>query len=364
MDLMTIGMLAGGLVLLVAGGELLVRGAAALAALAGIAPLVIGLTVVAFGTSAPELAVSLQAGLSGNPDIAVGNVVGSNIFNVLFILGACALIAPLLVSGQVVRREVPIMVGVSLLLGLLVLDGRIGFFDGLLLTAGIIGYVTWSVVDSRRAVASDAAAVAENGSAPQSPGNLALQLAYIAGGLALLVLGARWLVDSAVSIASNLGVSNVVIGLTIVAAGTSLPEVVTSIVATLRRERDIAIGNVIGSNIFNILGILGIAALLTPGGLAVAPSVITFDLPVMLAVAVACLPIFFTGKSIARWEGLLFLAYYAVYSAYLVLAVTEHDALPAFSNVMLLAVVPLTAVTLAVLGWRAVRQQRSEAPAR
>lgn len=365
MDLTTIGMLVGGLLLLIVGGELLVRGASALAAIAGISPLVVGLTVVAFGTSSPELAVSLQASLSGNADIAVGNVVGSNIFNVLFILGACALIAPLLVSGQLVRREVPIMIGVSLLMGLLALDGRIGFFDGALLTIGIVVYVIWSVVSSRNTAAAsvDPTAVGA-GLAPRSPGRIVLQLVYVVGGLVLLVFGARWLVDAAISIASALGVSNVIIGLTIVAAGTSLPEVVTSIIATLRKERDIAIGNVVGSNIFNILGILGIAALVAPGGLAVAPSVINFDLPVMLAVAVACLPIFFTGKSIARWEGLLFLAYYVAYTTYLVLAATAHDALPAYSNVMLFAVLPLTAVTVAVLAWRALRQQRAEAPDR
>jgi cation:H+ antiporter len=356
-------MLAAGLALLIVGGELLVRGAGALATIAGISPLVISLTVVALGTSSPELAVSLQAGLSGNADIAVGNVVGSNIFNVLLIIGACALLAPLLVSGQLVRREVPIMIGISVLLGVLALDGRIGFADGLLLTAGIVVYVTWLVVSSRKATAAAPAAPAAAEQAPvrRSPGGIALQLGFVVAGLAVLVLGARWLVDAAVGIASALGVSNVVIGLTIVAAGTSLPEVVTSIIATLRRERDIAIGNAVGSNIFNILGILGIAALFTPGGLAVAPSVINFDLPVMTAVAVACLPIFFTGMSIARWEGGLFLGYYAAYTSYLVLAATEHDALPAFSSVMLLAVLPLTAVTLAVLGWRALHKQHREA---
>jgi cation:H+ antiporter len=192
----------------------------------------------------------------------------------------------------------------------------------------------------------------------KTPAQIALQLGYVVGGLVVLVIGARWLVDAAVSIAGALGVSDVVIGLTIVAAGTSLPEVVTSIIATLRKERDIAIGNVVGSNIFNILGILGISALVTPGGLEVAPSIVNFDLPVMIAVALACLPIFFTGFSIARWEGGLFLGYYVAYTAYLVLAATQHDALPAFSNAMLLAVLPLTAVTLVVLGAKAFVDNR------
>jgi cation:H+ antiporter len=365
MDLVTIGMLVAGLVFLVIGGELLVRGASALAAIAGISPLVIGLTVVAFGTSSPELAVSIQAGMSGNSDIAVGNVVGSNIFNVLFILGACALIAPLIVSAQLVRREVPIMIGVSVLAGLLALDGNIGILDGALLFAGIVGYTTWSIIQSRKETAATKAEYAaefgqEQLAPKKSTGQVLIQLGYVVGGLVVLVIGARWLVDSAISIASALGVSDVIIGLTIVAAGTSLPEVVTSIIATLRKERDIAIGNVVGSNIFNLLGILGISAMVTQGGLNVVPSMINFDIPVMIAVALACLPIFFTGMSIARWEGGLFLGYYVAYTTYLVLAATQHDALPAFSNAMLIAVLPLTAITLIVLGSKAWIDNRKQ----
>ncbi len=364
MDMVVIGSLIVGLVLLVVGGELLVRGASALALIAKISPLVIGLTVVAFGTSAPELAVSIQAGMSGNSSIAVGNVVGSNIFNVLFILGVSALIAPLVVSVQLVRREVPLMIGVSLLVVLLALDGTLGLLDGLLLTVGIVSYTAWSVISSRRETAAAKAEYAQEfGGLPAGPAMglrpIALNLGLLLAGLAVLIVGARLLVDSAVSMASALGVSDVIIGLTIVAAGTSLPEVVTSVIATIRKERDIAIGNVVGSNIFNILGILGISALVTPGGLSVAPSMINFDLPVMIAVALACLPIFFTGMTIARWEGLLFLGYYVAYTTYLVLAATQHDALPAYSSVMFTFVLPLTAVTLIVLGTYAFLQRRS-----
>lgn len=359
MDLLTIGLLVAGLAMLTVGGELLVRGASALATLAGISPLVVGLTVVSFGTSAPELAVSIQAGLGGNSDIAVGNVVGSNIFNVLLILGACALIVPLSVSAQLVRREVPIMIACSLLLVPLALDGRIGLLDGVLLTAGIVIYNVWSVVSSRRATAAARAEYKQAvGEAPRAPRrrlrHALVNLGLLLGGLVVLVLGARLLVDGAVTLARGLGVSDTIIGLTIVAAGTSLPEVVTSIIATLRRERDIAIGNVVGSNIFNIMGILGISAVVTPGGLNVAPAVINFDLPVMIAVALACLPVFFTGMSIARWEGALFLLHYGAYTTYLILAATDHDALPAFSGVMATFVLPLTAVTLLVLGGHAL----------
>jgi cation:H+ antiporter len=365
-DLTALLLLAAGLALLTLGGELLVRGASRLAAAFGISPLVIGLTVVAFGTSSPELAVSIQAGLAGSSDIAVGNVVGSNIFNVLLILGACALIGPLIVQRQLIRLEVPIMIGVSLLLLVLALDGRIGFFDGLLLTAGIISYVSWSIVRSRRErpVAQDEF-VAEYGEQNLSPrqgsAETVRNLALVVGGLITLVIGARWLVDGATSIARAFGVDDVIIGLTIVAAGTSLPEVATSIIATIRKERDIAIGNVVGSNIFNMLCILGISALVTPGGVVVAPTIITFDLPIMIAVAVACLPIFFTGYTIARWEGALFLGSYIAYTAFLVLVATSNPALETFTNAMLL-VLPLIAATLIWTSVQALRAGRGAAP--
>jgi cation:H+ antiporter len=350
---MSIGVLVSlalGLALLIAGAELLVRGASRLALRFGISPLVVGLTVVAFGTSSPELAVSVQAGLVGQAGIAAGNIVGSNIFNLLFILGLAALILPLAVSQQLVGLDVPLMIGVSLLFWVMALDGRIGRFDGLLLAAGIVGYTVFAIHQGRKENPEIQAEYAQEfGAANGWLGRLPVQLALIAGGLALLVLGATWLVDSAVAIARVLGVSEVVIGLTIVAAGTSLPEVATSIVAALRGERDIAVGNVVGSSIFNLLAIGGIAALVTPGGLEVAPALVTFDLPVMAAVAFACLPIFATGHRIARWEGALFFTYYVAYVTFLILAATQHDTLPLFGGAMLGFVLPLTAVTLLVL---------------
>jgi cation:H+ antiporter len=353
---------AAGLALLVLGAESLVRGASKLASSLGVPPLLVGLTVVAYGTSTPELAVSLQAALAGQADIAVGNVVGSNIFNVLFILGLSAIIAPLVVSRQLVWMDVPLMVGVSILMLLMALDGRISRLDGAVLALGIVAYTILIVRQARKekpAAPEPAAAGATGESAPaRAPAARAwaVNLAYIAAGLGLLVLGARWFVDSSVAIARMMGVSELVIGLTIVAAGTSMPEVATSIIAAIRGERDIAVGNVVGSNIYNILAVLGFAALLSPGGVAVAPAALDFDIPVMTAVAVACLPIFFTGHLIARWEGWLFLGYYAAYTAFLILASQQHDALPAFSWVMEIFVVPLTAVTLLVLAARARRR--------
>jgi cation:H+ antiporter len=342
-----------GLVSLVLGANLLVRGASRLALSFGISPLVVGLTVVAFGTSAPELAVSVGAVAAGQTDIAVGNVVGSNIFNVLFILGASALIVPLAVDVQLIRQEVPIMVGASALLLVLGLDGRLGGLDGALLLALLVAYTAFLVLQSRRE-GQAARDEFEQENRPAAPGawdaRWPVQVLLVAAGLVALVLGSGWLVTAAVAFARAIGVSDVVIGLTIVAAGTSLPEVAASITAALKGERDIAVGNVVGSNLFNILGCLGLSSLVAgEPGLGVAASLLTFDVWVMLAVALACLPVFATGREIARWEGAVFVAYYAAYVAYLILAAQQHDALPAYSAAMLSFVLPITVVTLVVM---------------
>ncbi len=345
---------AAGAAMLIIGAELLVRGASRLAGAVGISPLVIGLTVVAFGTSAPEMAVSVDAALTGRGEIALGNVIGSNIFNVLFILGVSALIVPLIVSQRLVRLDVPLMIGASLALFIVALDGRVSRLDGALLFAGVIAYTVWSLRESRRAGARSRE---QHEQGYDNKTAWPLHVLAIAAGLVVLVLGARWLVEGAVSFARLLQVSELIIGLTIVAVGTSLPEVATSVLAALRGQRDIAVGNVVGSNLFNILAVMGLAALVAPAGIGVSTSVLGLDLPVMTAVAVACLPIFFTGRAIARWEGALFLSYYIAYTAYLILGATQHDALPMFSAVMLGFVLPLTAVTLFVLFMRAAPQR-------
>ncbi len=341
-----------GLVALVVGADLLVRGASRLALSFGISPLVVGLTIVAFGTSAPEMAVSVNAALDGKGDLAIGNVVGSNIFNVLFILGVSALITPLVVHMQLIRQEVPIMLGASLLLLVLSLDGNLSVADGVLLFALLLAYTVFLIVQSRRESASDRAEAWPEGEAPAPGGwdsKLPVQIALIVAGLTGLVLGSEWLVSAAVAFAKAWGVSDLVIGLTIVAAGTSLPEVATSITAAIKGERDIAVGNVVGSNTFNILGCLGLSALVSGStGLAVAPTVMAFDIWVMLAVALACLPVFTTGREIARWEGAVFLLYYAAYVVYLVLAAQNHPALPAYAGVMMSYVLPVTVILLVV----------------
>lgn len=338
-----------GLGLLIGGANLLVLGASRLALSVGLSPLVVGLTVVSIGTSGPEVAVSVGAVLGGQNDIAVGNVVGSNIFNVLFILGASALIAPLVVNSQIIRQEVPIMIAVTALLIVLLQDGVISMSEGGLLLVLFVAYTAFIVIQSRRtnlaAAASEEAilAAAEDGSWAASR---IVQVGMIIGGLTCLVIGSRLLVTASVSFAQTLGVSDLVIGLTIVAAGTSLPEVATSITAAIKGERDIAVGNVVGSNIFNILGCLGLSGLVAgTAGIVIAPSVLAFDIWVMLVTAIACIPIFLTGREIARWEGFVFLAYYVFYAAYLILAVEQHDALTTLNLAMVYFVMPITLVT-------------------
>jgi cation:H+ antiporter len=353
--------LCAGLALLAVGAELLVRGASRLAAIAGISPLVIGLTIVAYGTSSPEMAVSIESAYSGRTDIALGNAVGSNIFNVLFILGICALLLPLRVAQQLIWLDVPLMIGASALLLIMGIDGSISRLDGMMLFSGAILYTIFAIKQSRKEAAEiEQEYAGEFGAKNKISSSWLVQLLLIAAGLAMLVLGARWLVDGAVQIAKLMGLSELVIGLTIVAAGTSLPEVATSIIASIRGERDIAVGNVVGSNLFNILAVLGLASIVSPSGIPVAPSALNFDIPVMIAVAFACLPIFFTGHRIARWEGAIFLLYYGAYTVYLILNASSHDSLPAFSAMMLEFVLPLTALTLAVAYVRYVAKMRGE----
>jgi cation:H+ antiporter len=346
-----------GLAALVVGARSLVRGASRLALTLGVSPLVVGLTIVSMGTSAPELAVSVGAAAAGRTDMAVGNVIGSNVFNVLFILGVSALIAPLAVNAQLVRQEVPIMIGASLLLVLLALDGSIGRAEAALMTVLLVVYTAYLILQSRSETKAtrDEYAEAVERRVRDWDRHWSVQLLLVAAGLSLLVLGSGWLVDAAIAFARAFGVSELVIALTIIAAGTSMPEVATSIAAALKGERDIAVGNVVGSNIFNILGCLGASGLAAADGLPVPAPALSFDLWVMLAATFACLPVFLTGREIARWEGGLFVGYYIAYVAFLVLSARQHEALPAFSAVMLSFVAPLTIVTLLVALLRSQR---------
>ena len=356
----------GGLALLLLGADLLVRGASRLALALGLTPIVVGLTVVSIGTSAPELAISVGGALAGTPDLALGNIVGSNIANVLLILGLVALVTPLVVHRQLVWLDVPLMIGASLLVFAMAVDGRIARWEGGVLVAAAIAYILFLVRMARRHPEQ----VPEDphlgdgdgdGDAEARPGTLR-QLLLMAAGLALLVAGARLLVQAATAIAGALGLSDLVIGLTVVAVGTSLPEIATSLLSSLRGQRDLAVGNIVGSNIFNLLLVLGGTALVASDGIPVAATALRFDLPVMTAVAVACLPIFFVGLCIRRWEGALFVGYYVAYTAYLLMAASSHASLDDFRLVMQAVVMPLTLVTLSVVTWRHVRSRAALPP--
>lgn len=357
---MTILLFVLGLVFLIFGAELLIRGASKIASALGITPLIIGLTVVALGTSTPELAISMNSAFSGQADIALGNVLGSNIFNILVILGLSALIIPLTVSKQLIRFDVPLMIGLSFAVLLMSLDQLLGRFDGFLLTVGLIIYIGGLISYSLRRASHDKnfRENSEIESKTKADVNWLLNTFFVLAGLGLLILGSRWFVNSAVSFASYMGVSELIIGLTIVAAGTSMPEVVTSIIAAIRGERDIAVGNAVGSNVFNILGVLGITSLVAPAGIPVSEAVIGFDIPLVIAVAIACLPIFFTSGTISRWEGALFLGYYIAYTFYLFFNATQHDLLPLFNNMMLYFIIPITVITIGIVVFQELYNNR------
>lgn len=311
----SIGLLVIGLAALVVGAEWLVRGGASVALRFNIRPLVIGLTVVAFGTSAPELAVSIKASFAGQGDVAAGNVIGSNIFNVAAILGLSALIFPLAVHAKLIRYDIPLMIGITVIGMAMMWNQVLSRMEGLLLFSGLLTYTVLTFrLSARETGEVDAEASAE---LPKKHKSLLFDLAMITGGLIGLVVGADWFVRGAVAIARFAGLSEAVIGLTIVAAGTSLPELATSIVAAFRRHTDIAIGNIVGSNIFNILAILGLTGLIRPFS---TQGILVADMFTMLGFALILLPLAATGFIIKRWEGAVLLAGYCGFIAYRLIA--------------------------------------------
>lgn len=308
----------GGLVLLFGGGEALVRSAVSIARRLGVSPLVIGLTLVGFGTSAPELTTSLQAALGGAPGIAVGNVVGSNIANLLLILGLAALVAPIAVDRRALKRDGSMLVATTLGVGALLVFDLTTRPLGLAMVACLIAYVVFVYLAERRAMADASALLHAQEAAAVAAAGWGLSLALALGGLVGVVGGASLLVEGAVALATRAGVSETLIGLTLVAVGTSLPELATSAIAARRGQGDVALGNLVGSNIFNLLGILGVTAAVTP--LAVPPEIAALDAWVMGAVTALALLLAVTGRRVTRGEGTLLLALYLGYVAYLALA--------------------------------------------
>lgn len=349
--------------LLVLGSDWLVRGASRLAGALGISPLVVGLTVVAFGTSAPEFAVSIAAALNGQGDIALGNVVGSNICNILLILGLTAAILPLAIDRQIVRLDAPLMVVATLAVVITAYDGVVSRRDGLALFTALAMYLAMLVWMSSRSPkhAVDLAEPTPTPTRGTGGGGLFLNLGLIVAGLAMLVGGGQGLVSSSVAFARALGLGELVIGLTIVAVGTSMPEIATSLVAACRGERDIAVGNVVGSNIFNLLGVLGATAMVSSTGVAVAPSALMFDIPVLVAVTLLCLPVFHSHGEISRAEGALLLMCYVAYTSELVLMATRSPLATPMGLGLLLGFVPLVVVFLAFSTGHDLRQRRRAA---
>ena len=297
------------------GAEGLVRGSSSLAVRFGISPLVVGLTIVAFATSSPELVVSIKAAIDGNPGIVVGNVVGSNICNIALILGVAALISPMQVKAQVIKREIPLMIIISIVLLLVLIDGSISRWEGTMFVIGIIAYIVFSYQYVKREKADVEIVKEFKEGLRAKPYKLWQSVLLIIGGLVFLVIGSNLFVDGAIEAAVKLGVSQAVIGLTIVALGTSLPELVTSVVASFKNENDIAIGNAVGSNVFNILSILGISSLINP----ISNSGITIiDLSIMMFFTVLILPLCKSGFKLRRWEGAMLFSGYVAYMIYLV----------------------------------------------
>ncbi|OCR25371.1 conjugal transfer protein TraR [Pseudomonas syringae] len=343
-----------GLLLLVIGAELSVRAAVSLATTLGIRPLFIGLTFVALGSSAPQMAVGLQAAFTSSPDIAVGSVVGGNIFNVLVTLGLCALVIPLRVTRQLVRLEIPLMVAASAMVFLLSLNGELGVIDGVTLLLGLLAYLLIVLRQSGQGFAYRQSA--SKGRSPKA-WPILLRVTALVCGIALLVFGSHLLVAASVVIALDLGLSERIIGLTVIAVSTSLPGLTTSLIAAFRGERDIAVGNVIGSNLFNLLGVLGVTALLTPVPLSVSPNALDFDLPVMLGVAALCLPLFYSGYRITRFEGLLLLALYLAYGLHIVSFTTGMPLADTLERLMVRFVLPVLAVFVVYSTIKAWRRQ-------
>jgi cation:H+ antiporter len=359
MDIITLVLFLLGFVFLVVGADTLVKGASEFATSVGISPLVVGLTIIAFGTSAPELAVSVQSAYVGQPDLTVGNVIGSNILNILMVLGIGAVIAPLTVNIKLIKIDVPLMIAVSILLYLLSMDLLLSFLDGMILFAIVVIYTTYSIVQSRRdssIIAQTELEELEELQKNSQEHSIWLKIAYIIIGLVLLVLGANWLVDGAVMVAKHFGLSELIIGLTIIAIGTSLPELAATVAASIRGEKDMIIGGAIGSNLFNISMVLGLSSMVAPNGIAVSPTALNVDMLIMIAVAILCLPTFFSGRQLDRWEGVLFLAYYAAYTVYLLLSALDHPSLPLFNQIMLWGVIPATVVILSALVWHDHKQ--------
>tara|TARA_R110000868_G_scaffold383578_2_gene650594 strand:- start:10189 stop:11274 length:1086 start_codon:yes stop_codon:yes gene_type:complete len=351
---MTVLLFIGGLVSLIGGAELFLKAVDHFGLKWGVSPVIMGLTVVAFATGAPELAISIKAASSGSADLVLGNIIGSNIANILLILGITSLIAPINITRRIIRIDVPIVIGASLLLFILAFDGVLSSFDGIILISGLVAYSIFTYFQIRKGK-EDETDVFEFA---ESVDDLAKgsffyikNISFLLVGLALIVLGSNWMVDSAVTIARLFGLSELVIGLTIISIGTSLPEVATSLSAARKGNADIAVANVMGSNLYNILLTLGLTLIIAPNFLDVSQKAIDFDLPFMLAVSIVCIPIFVAGFNLTRMDGFLFLFYYFSYLVYLTFDAIESSFIQQIESIFIWVVIPATIIYMI---WRMI----------
>lgn len=343
--IITIALFIAGLVALIAGAELFLKAVDHFGLKWGVSPLIMGLTVVAFATGAPELAISIKAAASGSADLVLGNIVGSNIANILLILGITSLISPINITRRIVKIDVPVVIVVSILLLVLAYDGKLTSVDGVILLGGFIGYSIYTYIHIKRSKDNDEQIFEYEKSIDELAKGSWFYLkngGLILFGLALIVMGSNWMVESAVEIATVLGLSELVIGLTIVSIGTSLPEVATSLSAARKGNADIAVANVLGSNLYNVLLTLGLTLIIAPNVLDVSDKAIHLDLPFMVAVSIACIPIFIAGFNLTRMDGFIFLFYYLSYLIYLVLEAVSSTFVSTIELAMLWAVVPGT----------------------
>lgn len=353
---MTILLFIAGLVALIGGAELFLKGVDHFGLKWGVSPVVMGLTVVAFATGAPELAISIKAASSGSADLVLGNIIGSNIANILLILGIVAILKPIKITRRIIRIDVPIVISASLLLFILALDGTLTTFDGVVLIIGLLIYslFTFFQIKKERKKGKEAE-IFEYGESPEELATGAYfyikNIGFLLIGLTLIVLGANWMVESAVTIARLLGLSELVIGLTIVSIGTSLPEVATSVASARKGNADIAVANVMGSNLYNVFLTMGLTLIIAPSFLDVSIQALEFDLPFMVAVSIACIPIFIAGFNLTRSDGIIFLFYYSSYLAYLVLDAYESPIIQMTEKVFLFGVLP---ATLIYMVWRVI----------
>ena len=360
--LLTIVLFIAGLAALIFGAELFLKAVDHFGLKWGVSPLIMGLTVVAFATGAPELAISLKAAMNGSADLVLGNIVGSNIANILLILGITAVIAPINITARIVRIDLPIVIAASMSLYFLARDGELSMFDGIILLLELSAYSFYTFLHIKK-TRNQGAEEGEIFEYDEDPEDLAKgswfyfkNIGLLVIGLALIVFGSDWMVNSAVEIATVLGMSELVIGLTIVSIGTSLPEVATSLSAARKGKADIAVANVLGSNLYNIMLTLGLTLVIAPNVLDVSPQAIVLDLPFMVAVSLSCIPIFVAGFNITRSDGLIFLFYYATYLAYLVLLALNNSMTNRIEQAMLYVVLP---ITLAYVIWRLLAYRKT-----